>query len=176
MSMLLSLSLAFAQEECDVVNLSKTIETTTGDEAAVAFSALAQCDAERAGRFAKTTIITFLPSEEGYDAALQAMKIDQEEYVVEWMNQRLEASEQKQLLRKLGEVCQKEDKIQEFFIDRAANHSAIWKHRYYQYFNSLSNPFRKSDEATELGTDQGRSQYFSVMSAYARNLQIDALP
>lgn len=179
MSLLLSLSLAFAQEECDVVGLSKIIETTTGDEAAVAFAALVECDPEKAKRFAKTTIITFLPSKEGFDAAMSGMKIDQEQYVVEWMNQRLEASEQKQLLRTLGDACQKEEKIQAFFINRATNFSEdFWKHRYYQYLISCRvDPIQEIlAKQVDIGTDQGRSQYFSVMSAYARNLQVKALP
>lgn len=179
MSLLLSLSLAFAQEECDVVGLSKTIETTTGDEAAVAYAALAQCDVEKAQRFAKTTVITFLPSEAGYEAAMWAMRLEQEQFVVEWMTKELGPSEKKQLLRTLGEVCQEDEQIQKFFINRAENFTAdFWKHRYYQYLTTCRVAPIREILTTQLdaGVEQGRSQYFSLMGVYARNMMLDSLP
>lgn len=179
MSLLLSLSLAFAQEECDAIALSKIVETTTGDEAAEAFSALAQCDKEKAQRFAKTTVITFVPSEKGYQGAMWAMKIEQEQFVIEWMYKMLGLSEQKQFLRVLGDACQDDKQIQNFFLDREANYTEdFWKHRYYQYLISCRvEPIQELfTKQLDLGVAQGRAQYFSLMGAYARHLQLDSLP
>ena len=52
MSIFLFLSLGFAQEPCDANELSKVIETSTGDTAAEAFTSLASCEPSKALQFA----------------------------------------------------------------------------------------------------------------------------
>ena len=117
MSIFFLLSLGFAQEPCDANELSKIIETSTGDTAAEAFTKLTSCDASKALQFAKTTFPTIIPSEAGYDAALAGLKIGADEFIVEWMSSTLEPDEQKRALRMFGDECSSDKNIQQFFLN-----------------------------------------------------------
>ena len=172
----LILKSAFA---CDSTALTKQLIDNTGDKAAKAFTELAQCDASKAKRFAKNSIINFIGSEDGYQAALQGIRIGEEKYVLEWMNQQLGPDEQKQFLRTLGDACQKTNEVQNFFVNSAQNNTDIfWKNRYYQYVTDCRvEPIQQIlEKQLQLGVDQGRPLYFAVASAYARNLEAKSIP
>ena len=178
LSLSLSLSLAQAEGKCDTVAYSKTIQTNTGDAAAVAFIALARCDPDKARHFAKTTVSTFYPNQKGYEAVVWTLRLGEQQLAMSWMN-RLDPSEKKEFLRMLGNSCQKNKIVQDFFIDKAENHAEIfWKHRYYQYLLSCRvEPIQEVlANQVDIGLEQDRSQYFAVMSAYARNLEYNSLP
>jgi hypothetical protein len=179
MSIVLLISLALAQSpeenECDVTALSKVITSSTGDAAAKAFTKLAECDSKKANHFAKTTISTFLVTEDGLEAAVAGMKIGADKYVLDWMNDsELPPDEKKKILRRFGEECSTEQIVQQFFINSAANDpERFWGKRYYQYLKSCKSPEITSIYTTKLdeGIGQGRSQFFAVASAYARNAE-----
>lgn len=173
------LNTAHAEETCDSKALAKEIVTLTGDAAAQAFGKMAKCDVEKAKRFAPTTVLTFIPSEIGYASAITAMQIGQSPVVVDWMNQKLQPSEQKNFLRQLGDICAKDDKIQAFFVNTAKNSADVfWKNRYYQYVTACHVPALQEILSLQLdvGLDQGTSQYFAVASAYARITEYNAIP
>ena len=149
-----------------------------GDDAAQAFRDLAKCDATVANKFVSTTVPTFVPNALGFAAAADAVLTGGEQDVMKWYAT-LETSEQKGLLRELGNRCRKEEGIQTLFLNVANNGTQqFWKSRFHQYITDcriepiqtlLTNQFEK-------GVEQGRSQYFSVMSSMARNLEGEALP
>ena len=180
MSLLLSLSLSLAQAEgnCNTNAYSKTIETNTGDAAAVAFSALAQCDPNKARHFARTTVSTFRPNKEGYEATVWAMRLGEKALAMNWMK-RLSPSDQKEFLRMLGNSCKNDKVVQEFFLDKAANDAdKFWGNSYYEHLLtcrviSIQEVLSKQ---IDVGLEQESSQYFSVMSVYARNLEYNSLP
>jgi hypothetical protein len=182
MSIFLLISLALAQtpegNECDTDALSKVITSSTGDAAAKAFTKLAECDEKKANHYAKTTISTFLVNDVGLNAAVAGMKIGAEKYVLEWMNDPdLLPDEKAQILSRLGSECHSEPIIQQFFVKTAEDDpERFWGKRYYRYLKKC-----KSPEITEIytkkldeGIAQGRSQFFAVVSAYARNGEEDS--
>lgn len=184
--MLLSLLLqsAFADPEpesqptCNVEEASVEIVKKRGDDAAEAFHALVECDAEVAKRFTTTTVPTFFPSAVGYTAAADAVVVGGEESVRKWYKS-LEPGEKKGLLRELGNRCQKEETIQQYFLNVAENGTdEFWKSRYHQYIKDCRVDSMQSILTTQFnkGLEQGRSQYFSVMSAMARNLEGQSIP
>ena len=101
-----------------------------------------------------------------------------EEIVRKWYKS-LEPGEKKGLLRELGNRCQEEETIQQYFLNVAENGTdEFWKSRYHQYIKDCRVESMQSILTTqfEKGEEQGRSQYFSVMSAMARNLEGDSIP
>ena len=180
--MLLSILLqsAFAETEpvCNIEEASAEIVKKRGDDAAEAFHALVECDAEVAKKFTITTVPTFFPSAVGYTAAADAVVVGGEESVRKWYKS-LEPGEKKGLLRELGNRCQKEESIQQYFLNVAGNGSdEFWKSRYHQFIKDCRVESMQALLTTqfEKGVDQGRSQYFSVMSAMARNLEGQSIP
>jgi hypothetical protein len=171
---------AFAETDktCDVKAISTEIVSKRGDAAAEAYHALVGCDQEVAKKFTVTTVPTFFPSAIGYTAAADAVVIDGDKTVYDWYKT-LDTSEQKGLLRELGNRCQQEPAIQEYFLNVAQNKTAeFWNARYHQYITDCRvEPLQTLLKSQlEQGVEQGRSQYFSVMSAMARNLEGEALP
>ena len=118
------------------------------------------------------------PSAIGYTAAADAVVAGGEDTVRKWYKS-LEAGEKKGLLRELGNRCQKEEAIQQYFLNVANNGTdEFWKSRYHQFIKDCRVESMQSVLTTqfEKGVDQGRSQYFSVMSAMARNLEGQSIP
>ena len=79
----------------------------------------------------------------------------------------------------MGNRCQKEETIQQYFLNVANNGTdEFWKSRYHQFIKDCRVESMQSVLTTqfEKGVDQGRSLYFSVMSAMARNLEGQAIP
>ncbi len=149
-----------------------------GDDAAQAFRDLAQCDAKVAYKFVSTTVPTFIPNALGFSAATDAVLTGGEQEVMDWYAS-LETSEQKGLLRELGNRCRKEESIQTLFLNVANNGTEqFWKSRFHQYITDCRIESLQTLLTTqfEKGVEQGRSQYFSVMSSMARNLEGAALP
>jgi|GEM_PF-3211763 len=177
MLLIASMQVVFAQDtECTVESIEKAsteIVQVRGDAAAEAFHQLALCDAAVAEKFVATTVPTFNPNAVGYMAAGDAILVGGTESVMKW-HKTLDVGEQKGLLRELGNRCQKEETIQQLFLDVAENQTEVfWSSRYYQY---LTDCRVKSLQTLMLdqyakGIEQGRTQYFSVMSAMARNLE-----
>lgn len=182
MLLIASMQVVFAQDtECTVENIedaSTQIVQMRGDAAAEAFHQLALCDAVVAEKFVSTTIPTFNPNAVGYKAAGDAVLVGGAKSVMKWYTT-LDVGEQKGLLRELGNRCQKEDAIQQLFLDVAGNGTdEFWSSRYYQYLTDCRvKPLQTLmlDQYAK-GIEQGRTQYFSVMSAMARNLEGTAIP
>ena len=178
LSLLLQTAFADAEETCNIEEASAEIVTKRGDDAAEAFHALVKCDVEVAKKFTVTTVPTFFPSAIGYTAAVDAVVMGGEEIVQKWYRS-LEPGEKKGLLRELGNRCQKEETIQQYFLNVAENGTdEFWKSRYHQYIKDCRVDSMQSILTTqfEKGEDQGRAQYFSVMSAMARNLEGESIP
>ncbi len=181
MWLLASISNVSAEEACSpeaVEQASVQIVQKRGDDAAEAFHQLSLCDTDVALKFVATTVPTFFPNAKGYRAAGDAVLVGGHQDVMKWY-EILEPSEQKGLLRELGNRCQKEQVIQDFFVSVANNGTdQFWKSRFHEYITECRvSPLQElllSQFA--LGVDQGRSQYFSVMSAMARNLEGNAIP
>ena len=181
MLLIASMQMVFAEDTgCTVENLeeaSTQIVQMRGDAAAKAFHQLALCDATIAEKFVSTTVPTFNPNAVGYQSAADAVLIGGTESVMKWYKT-LDVGEQKGLLRELGNRCQKEEKIQQLFLDVAENQTEVfWSSRYYQYLTDCRvKPLQTLmlDQYAK-GVEQGRTQYFSVMSAMARNLEGSAI-
>ena len=120
LSLLLNPAFADGEETCNVEEASVAIVSKRGDDAAEAFHALIGCDAEVAKKFIVTTVPTFFPSNIGYTAAVDAVVAGGEDSVRTWYKT-LEAGEKKGLLRELGNRCQDEEKIQQYFLNVANN-------------------------------------------------------
>jgi len=177
-SLLLQAAAADVEPACNVEEASAEIVKKRGDEAAEAFHALFQCDAEVAKKFTVTTVPTFFPSSIGYTAATDAVVIGGEDTVRAWYKT-LEAGEKKGLLREMGNRCQKEDAVQQYFLNVSNNGTnEFWKTRHHQFITDCRVESIQTLLTTQfdLGVEQGRSQYFSVMSAMARNLEGAAIP
>ena len=178
LSLILNPAFADGEDTCNVEEASTAIVSKRGDDAAEAFHALMECDAEVAKKFIVTTVPTFFPSAIGYTAAVDAVVVGGEDTVRTWYKS-LEAGEKKGLLREMGNRCQKEETIQQYFLNVANNGTdEFWKSRYHQFIKDCRVESMQSVLTTqfEKGVDQGRSLYFSVMSAMARNLEGQAIP
>lgn len=169
---------AFANPDCEELTSHKEIVKYTGDAAATAFVGLSECAPDVAKKYISTTVPTFFGTEEGTQAAVVAVKLGGATTVLDWMKT-LEPSEQKVLLRSLGNDCQKDEVVRQMFLDVAANDpERFWGNRFYQYLSEC----RVESIQTVLqdkfheGTDQGYSQYFGVASVYARNLESVSIP
>ena len=177
-----SMQMVFAEDTgCTVENIeeaSTQIVKMRGDAAAEAFHQLALCDASVAQKFVSTTVPTFHPNAVGYMAAGDAVLVGGAESVMKW-HKTLDVGEQKGLLRELGNRCQKEDAIQQLFLDIAGNGTdEFWSSRVYQYLTDCRVESLQTLmlEQYAKGMDQGSAQYFSVMAAMARNLEGAAIP
>jgi hypothetical protein len=172
------ITLSFAENECAIEEYHRTITKVTGDSAAESFLELSRCAPEIAKQFIKTTVPTFITTEIGYKAAVEAVKLGGQEDVLSWVKT-IEPHEQKAVLRALGDACQNDISIQNLFTSVAADDpDRFWGKRYYQYVTdcrveSINTILKtKYDE----GVAQGRSQYFAVASAMARNYEGESIP
>lgn len=169
---------AFANPDCEELTSHKEIVKYTGDAAATAFIGLSECTPDVAKKYISTTVPTFFGTEVGTQAAVTAVKLGGAKTVLDWMTT-LEPSEQKVLLRSLGNDCQQDEVVRQMFLDVAANDpERFWGNRFYQYLSECrvdSIQTLLQDKFHE-GTDQGYAQYFSVASVYARNLESISIP
>ena len=117
--------------ECDGAALQTEVENASPVAIARAYSALAECDAQRARRAAPKAFSRMLAGKEGNVAAVDALNAGARDAVSGWLD-RLDRGEKTSTIRALGAQCQ-HDAVANFLVGvREDKGEAFWTDRWYR--------------------------------------------
>ena len=166
-------------EDCDAKMLVKELTEATPISTPKAYFNLEQCDTELTKKHTGAAFEKILAGEEGNQAALSAVKLEQEETVRSWLSQ-LEPHERSPTITFLGKVCKKEEAVQGFFAKAHADlGEQFWKERWHRGLSdcradSIQEILIHAIQDKDIRADQSR--FFNVLEVYSRNLGAKAVP
>jgi hypothetical protein len=177
---LVALSLvAFAEPDCDAKAMGAELAEASPIAISRLYVELVQCDAKAGKKHAGEALSRMLEGNESNEAVGAALSVGAAEEVRSWMDS-LEPDQRSRTIRHLGTQCSSSEAAEQFLLE---SHERLGSKFFEERFHRGLGDCRTAGIQALLKSaleDEGvvaeRTQYFSILEVYSRNLGADAVP
>ncbi len=162
----------------DCASLTQQIKDGSPHEAAPLYVQYSQCDPSGAASMAAEVLPRLLGGDAGHEAVVSAIRVGAGDQALSWVKN-LMSDERAPAVRAIGKACKDDETVQQFFTDTASSLGEdFWAQRWYRGLAdcrvaSIQDILSKR---VDEGVGEDRSQYFSVVQAWASNVAATAVP